>query len=281
MGAVWLARDEGREWVAVKQLYPHFVSNADVLEMFKHEAALTLRLEHPMVPAAVEFGRDSESYYLAMEYVPGVAINSALEQKGGLELSAWLSLAQQLVAGLEHIHERCSADEEPLNILHHDITPSNLLMTEIGLIKLIDFGIASSALRPYQASGSPRGTPGYIAPEVIAGAADIDARADIFSAGVVLWEAAVGARMFPGGALAAINATMYGPPPSPCVRRPDFPHKLEWVVMRALAFDRNDRFPSASAMARALEQAAQMVGCKASNRALSMQILGNAEGSGL
>ena len=276
MGTIWLACNEANEWVALKQLYPHFMTNPDVVGMFEHEAALTLRLEHPMVPAAIEFGRDSDAYFLAMEYVPGVAITSALIHPGGLALRAWMSLATQLLEGMVHIHERRSDSDEPLGIVHHDITPSNLLTTEEGCLKLIDFGIASSSLRPYLASGSPRGTPGYIAPEVIAGRADVDARADIFSAGVILWEAAVGARMFPGGALAAINATMYGPPPSPCSLRQDFPQKLEWVVMRALAFDPNDRFPSARAMARALEQAAQVVGCGASDSALARQILGRA-----
>ena len=256
------------EFVAIKRLFANYVGNASMAAMFRHESSVLAALDHPVVPRLLESGVFAGCPYLVMEHVAGIAAADFVRD-GVPPFVVAIATVASLLSGLQHAHEREDHRGQPLQIVHRDVTPANVLVTRDGDVKLIDFGIATSALRPDEVDGAARGTAGYMAAEVITGLGGVDARADVFSAGAMLYELTVGTRAFGGNNLQAMHAVVDGEYELPTVARRGYPRVLEKVIVRALGKTPDERFESAAAMHEAIEQAATAIGSPISNDALA------------
>jgi serine/threonine-protein kinase len=243
MGVVYKARDrELDEVVAVKMLRPDQADVANSARL-RDELRLARRITHPNVLRTFDLGEVAGIPFISMEYVRGVTLAHLLEHTDRLAYSAGLSVAKQLCQGLAAAHE--------VGVLHRDIKPANLILAPNGNVKLMDFGIARPIRRsePGQTQkGWLVGTPKYLAPEQLRGA-EPDARADIYAVGVVLYEMFTGASPFAGTSyVELVTQTLNQAPPPLSESWPEVPPELERIVLRCLAKDPAERYPSAAAL---------------------------------
>jgi serine/threonine protein kinase len=266
---VFLARDtiSGGRPVAIKRLFGHFAGKSDLVARFRHEAFVLAHLRHPGIPALYEARCEAEQPWLVMDYVPGVDFGRMMSS-GRIPRECALAATFALLGALAHAHSCCDTQGRSLRVVHRDVTPSNLLIANTGTVTLIDFGLATSTALTEESPGTLRGTPGYLAPEAITSEAPVDLRADLFAAGVMLYEATVGARLFTGNVVQVMNATAEARVPRLTAIRSDYPPALESVVLRALARRPEDRYSSAEEMAAELADAARRAGWSASPESL-------------
>ncbi len=250
-----------RRRVVVKRILPHLSQDPRFIRMFMDEATVCGRLQHPNVIQVHDFGKESGTFFLVMEHVHGRNLDRLVarlsHQRATLPVDLVAEIGRQVCLGLAYAHDLASAEGKPLNIVHRDISPSNIMVGFSGVVKVLDFGIANMAedLRVAESTdaGVFKGKSAYLSPEQFAGALP-DRRADIFSLGVVLHEALTGRRLFRRADPAQVRALvleMEIPRPSRFNR--DVPPLLDAIVMRALERDRELRFCSAGDMAEALE----------------------------
>ncbi len=263
MAELFLAKAQGAggfsKTCVIKRVLPHLADDPRFVEMFLDEARLAASLNHPGIVQIFDLGQESGDYFLAMEYLAGEdlhAVQDALRTKGRampVALAVWL--AEQAAAALHHAHERTGADGRSLGIVHRDVSPSNLLLTYDGALKLLDFGIARAEARLVKTHpDAMKGKAGYTSPEQAKGER-VDRRSDVWSLGVVLHELLTGARLFPGQSIVeAALAAMQKPVPPPSALRPEVPAALDAVVLAALERDASRRTPSAEALRQALAQ---------------------------
>ena len=229
--------------VALKRLLPNVAENQRFIDMFLQEAKLAARLIHPNICRLYELGKEGESYYLTMEYVYGRDLRTVLKalkkQCTAIKprIAAWIGL--QVAQGLAYAYQREDENKKPLNIVHRDISPQNIMIGFDGSVKIIDFGIAKAANATVQTDvGILKGKYSYMSPEH-AERASLDARSDIWSLGVVLHELLSQKRLFIGESMAdTIDQVLHRPIP-PLEEVPD---ALSKPVMRMLERDRNNRF---------------------------------------
>ncbi len=259
MGEVWLARQDGpagfRRLVVVKRLLPRFACEAHV-QMFLHEAQVMAVLDHPNVVRIIELGRQGGEYFMVLELVQGASFRSMikLSAAAGARLPFVVSaeIMSQALKGLHYVHCARSPQGVPLGIVHRDVAPDNIMVGFNGVVKLIDFGIAKDLLAPeLTRTNMLKGKPGYLSPEHIRGE-HLDARADVFAAGVTLYEALAGVRPFRGlpDALILHHLLHSEPPPLP----DEVPEVLRELVRRAMAKDPAERFADAATFALALDE---------------------------
>lgn len=254
--------DGGEYEVALKRLLPQLADDKRFVEDFVREGKLAAQLEHPNIIRILEVGRCSRVYFMAMELVRGYSLQAllrrALVQQRLAPIGAVLSMAREVLAALAYAHDSTDELGFARRIVHRDLTPSNLLVTDDGHVKIIDFGVAKALSGQFAtSSGVAKGKLGYMSYEAIRGK-DVDARADVFSIGVVLWELIVGRRLFRGdNDLAVIEMIRQGHVDKPSAKREECPHELDEIVMRAVARDRNARWQSAAAMGRAIDELAR------------------------
>jgi len=262
MAQIYLARAEtelgATRLSVVKQILPAFADDPRFAEMLIHEAKLAARLSHRRIVQVFELGKEKENLYIAMEYVEGFDLNSLLrqctEQKIPLPAPHALGIIADVLEGLDYAHRRDDESGKPLCIVHRDVSPSNVLISYEGEVKLCDFGIAAANdLVKEEATEALKGKAGYMSPEHARGES-IDARADVFAAGIILWELLAGRRLYrPKSEIPLIDqARAADIPPLPDKGVPNHA-VLEAIVRRALAKDRDERYPSAGAMLRDLE----------------------------
>lgn len=251
--------------VAVKRLHPHLARDADVATMFRDEARLSMRIQHPNVAAVLDVVDLNGELLLVMEYVAGTSLARVIQHlaKTGkrLPFAATSCILAGALAGLHAAHEATDERGEPLGVIHRDFSPHNILIGPDGVARVTDFGVAKSKgrLRTTQ-DGLVRGKLGYMSPEQIR-AGELSRRADIFAAGVVLWEMLVGEPLFVGEAEADIMyKVLEAPIPRAHEKAPDVPFALAAVAEQALERDPLERFATAREMARALERAAPPAG---------------------
>jgi serine/threonine protein kinase len=269
MADIYLARRLGPGWferhVAVKVLSPSRAADAEACSMFLDEARLVAMLNHHNIASVLEVDVVDGKHYLAMEYVHGADLRAVLAaaQRAGkaLPIETALSIVCAAAGGLDHAHRRCGPDGKPLELVHRDVSLSNIMVGHDGSVKVIDFGIATTTIASVQAApGVVRGKASYMSPEQCIGD-PVDHRADIFALGVVLYELTTGARCFHGKTdfdrMLAVVRTDYV---APSVLVASYPPELERVIRTALAGDPANRFASAEAMILALEEVAAASG---------------------
>ncbi len=242
--------------VVIKKLREEFAQDAEFVMMFLDEARIAARLNHPNVIQTMEVGQTTDDYFLAMEYLDGQPLSRILSATSfGLPLGMHLSIVADALNGLHYAHELKDYDGTPLNVVHRDVTPHNVFVTYEGQVKVVDFGIAKAAGRAAETRvGVIKGKVGYMAPEQIS-LHPVDRRTDVYAVGVVLYEAATRKRMWEGVRQEDIlSRVVHGDHPrSPRAKRPDVHPELDRIVQKALAFDPNDRYPTAAALQEDLE----------------------------
>ncbi len=247
-----------RRQEVVKVLLPRLARHQDFVDMFIREAVLAAEFRHPNLVQVYDVGQEGELYYIAMEFVDGVDLMRLVRrcrQVGRpLSLDFVLAVVAHVAEALAAVHDATDVQGRPLNIVHRDVTPQNLMVGFDGQVKLVDFGVAQTLLARAHADQALLGKGPYMAPEQWTDG-PVDHRADIFALGVVLYELTVGRRLFkrssPEETRAAILA---GEVPRPSRVRPGFPRNLEEVILRCLALEPRHRFPSARAVRRAIEE---------------------------
>jgi eukaryotic-like serine/threonine-protein kinase len=258
MAEVWRARDDVlARPVAVKILLPHLAKEDGILERFKREALSAARLVHPNIVSIYDTGTEGRPqdriHYIVMEYC-GRGSLADLIRDGPVDPQAAREIGAAVCDALAYAHDG--------GILHRDIKPGNVLVSQDGTLKVADFGIAKAAFATgdVTTSGEILGTVTYVAPELVAGE-EADARTDLYSLGVVLYESLTGWPPFRGEThMATALMHIHEPPAPPRSLRPGIPRDLEDVIMTALNKDPGERFPSAADMRAALGARRDLVG---------------------
>ena len=244
--------------IALKRLLPQFVDDKMFVEDFVREAKLASLLNHPNIVRIHELGRIGITYFIAMELVRGVPLlqltKLATAARLAAPVGATLAILGELLDALEYASNATDHYGETLEIVHRDLSPSNVLVTEDGHAKIIDFGVAKAVSGKFMTNtGLVKGKLGYMAPEVLAGK-QIDKRADIFSLGVVAWELLTGRRLFRGAnELEVITKIRDGVKDPPSTYNAKCSPELDEIVMHALARRRDERWPAAGVMRIALD----------------------------
>jgi serine/threonine protein kinase len=262
MGAVYLAQQSRpRRQVAVKVLLPITTlqqhQQTAFLERFRRESDAAASLEHPNITPIHEYGEREGLAYLVMAYVSGGTLRDELETEGKLPLTRVVNYLEQIAAALDFAHER--------KVVHRDIKPANILMTPEKRLLLTDFGLVKIMIdgqnqNPLSEVGMPMGTPDYMAPEQVIGA-EVDARADIYSLGVLLYHMVTGAPPFQGKTPMKVALQhVHMPPPLPRISRPDLPPAAEQVILRALTKRPADRYMTSRDLATAFRLALEAAG---------------------
>jgi eukaryotic-like serine/threonine-protein kinase len=252
---VALRRDDASARLyALKRILPTLAEDGEFIQMFLDEARLVVQLDHPGVVPIHELGKHGEGYYIAMEYVPGRDLRALVQRtraRGGLPVPLAAYLGWRVADALDHAHRKRDARGTPLQIVHRDVSPANVLLGFDGSVRVIDFGIAQAALRTRR-DAALRGKFGYMSPEMASGG-PVDRRSDVFALGVVLHELLTGARLFTGPSeLAVLEKVRRAEVPAPSRVNPAVPRGLDAVVLRALARDPAERFGWASELRDAL-----------------------------
>jgi eukaryotic-like serine/threonine-protein kinase len=238
--------------VAIKRLLPQFACNPEFEALFVHEARLVARIQHPNVVATLDVVADAGELVLVMDYVPGETLArlmlaaAACSERVPARIA--LAIVRDALSGLHAAHEARDRRGEPLDIVHRDVSPQNLIVGSDGVTRVLDFGIAKAATSiELTREGLVRGKAAYMAPEQLSGGA-VTRRADIFALGVVLWEMLVGERLFPGGTRPELASGGDGRVTSPRERGAPIEPALDAIVMRALAPRAEERFETARQM---------------------------------
>jgi serine/threonine-protein kinase len=260
------------EKVVIKQLRSDVAEDEDFKAMFIDEARLSVRLVHPNVVRTFEAGREGARCYIVMEFLDGQPLSRVRRrgrQGGKLPLDIHLRILSEVLAGLHYVHELTDSHGMPLGIVHRDVTPPNVFVSYEGDVKVVDFGIAKAATRLVETRmGVLKGKISYMAPEHARGD-NVDRRSDIFSVGVMLWEAVKGRRFWQGHDELSIYRRLLADD-LPELGSDDVGHKaLLPIIERALAVDMNKRYRTAAEMREAIEGALREMGSRVSRRAVS------------
>lgn len=270
MATVFLARLGGvagfQRFVAIKRLHPHLANDRDFIQMFLDEARIAARLHHPHVVPIMEIGESEKGYYLVMEYIEGDTLARLMARSAqsgnALPTKVAIRAALDALAGLHAAHEMTDDEGKPLEIVHRDVSPQNILVGVDGSSRITDFGVARAASRlTTTKSGQLKGKLSYMAPEQARGKG-IDRRADVFAMGIVLWELLARKRLFKGdgGEAETLNKVMNEPIPHLHDANAELPEPIAAVCMQALERDVDKRFKTAAIFAETLEKAASDAG---------------------
>ncbi len=245
MAEIFLARHEGLEGlertVVLKRILPLHSHDEEFVTMFLDEARLMAALTHPHIAQVFDLGKEDDTYYIAMEHVRGPTLGTLLQsasrsQEQLLPQQTALAIALNVAQALDYIHGLRDDHGRPLQIVHRDLNPANVLVGYTGAVKLIDFGIAKSMTKVYETrTGVIKGTFGYIAPEQLSGEGVVDHRADVFALGVLLYEMCVGAHPFDAtDQLNRIEDILNANYKPPSAVSPGFPRVLNELIVRCL-----------------------------------------------
>jgi serine/threonine protein kinase len=292
MAEIFLARLPGvgiegfEKLVVLKRILPQHALDPELLRMFLDEARLSATLTHPHVIEVYDVGAEGDAPFFAMEYVHGANVREMLRAQGRragpaskpsapLPLAHAVTIVAAAAEGLHYAHERLGPGGEPLGIVHRDVSPSNVLCSFDGAVKVSDFGIAKWAFqRTRTQEGTLKGKFAYMSPEQCR-ARPVDRRSDIFALGAILYELTTGAAPFAGASeLDILNqiATGRASPPVWPEALGEYPRALSEIVLRALAPEADDRYPTMQALQIALESFARGAGVALSTVALAAYV---------
>src|SRR5688572_14117542 len=243
--------------VALKRLLPHLAEDASFIRSFVREAKLASTLQHPNIVQTLELGRVGATYFISMEFIDGRDVRRVLRHarkvSGPPPINVTLALMIQLCDALDYAHHRTDGNGNPLGIVHRDLSPSNLLLTRNGHLKVIDFGIAKAVSAQLATqTGRVKGKLAYMAPESIAGK-ELDARSDLFAAGVVFHELLTARPLFAQkNEYQTLLKVQRGDVQPPSTFNEGVPKEIDDIVLKALAREPEDRWLSAAALRDAL-----------------------------
>src|SRR5689334_11943915 len=242
--------------VALKRMLPHVASNEDMVKAFVREARLASHLRHANVAQTYELGKVDDIYFIAMELITGPTLRHILKHcaqtTGPMPVQIALNILNQICDALDYAHNLCDETGQPLGIIHRDVSPSNIILDEAGVAKLIDFGIAKASAAGMQTmSGAIKGKFGYMAPEYLLGS--IDARADLFAVGVIAHELLTNRPLFSvADDMETLRRVRTMPLQPPSHKNPNVPAEIDDIVMTALSRDPDGRWQHATALRTAL-----------------------------
>jgi hypothetical protein len=251
--------------VAIKRLHPQFAKDPEFVAMFLDEARLAARVRHPNVVPVLDVVAEGGELFLVMDYVEGESLSRLIgaSRKRGHAPPPHIAAAivAQSLHGLHAAHEARDERGDPLSIVHRDMSPQNVLVGTDGVARVLDFGVAKAVGRAQiTREGELKGKLPYMAPEQVRRGAKVTRRTDVYSAGVVLWEALAARRLFDGdGEGEILSSVIEGPTGPPSSEEPGVPAVLDAITMRALRRDPKERFATAREMAIAIEAAIGVV----------------------
>ena len=262
MAEVFLARDVGPHdtirHVAIKRILPQIADDETFVEMFLDEARLAVQLNHPTICHIYDFGQLEDTYFIAMEWVNGIPLGKLIKEakdSGGIPAAVACRIIAQIAEALNYAHQERDGVGRPMNIVHRDVSPQNIMIRYDGVVKLLDFGIAKAATQSsVTEAGVVKGKFSYMSPEQCLGR-PLDARSDIFSLGACLFEALTGKSPFRRNSdLDTMRAIVHEPSQSVRILRPDVPETLDIIIRKAIAKDPSARFQTAGDCYVALER---------------------------
>ena len=260
---IYLARIGGEagfeKYVVVKVLHDHLADDQEFVRMFLDEARLGAQLEHSNIVQTLELGQEEGRYFMVMEYLAGMSLAMVARksqqrvQGGRIPVDLVLGLAAQACAGLHYMHEKTGSDGRPMNMVHRDISPQNLVISFEGMLKIVDFGIAKARVREtHTKSGTIKGKFAYMSPEQCL-AQEVDRRTDIFAMGTLLHELLTGRRLFKRqSTYETYQAIIAGKVAPPSATNHELDPALDQAVMRALAYKKEERYKTAEELGEAL-----------------------------
>jgi serine/threonine protein kinase len=269
MAEIFLARGEGvagvERYCVLKRILRDRASDVHFVQMFLDEARLAAQLQHPNIAQVYDIGKLGDSFFFTMEYVHGETVRALLHRSLGLRrklpIASVLTIVAGAAAGLHHAHVRVGVDGRALDIVHRDVSPSNLMVSYEGGVKLVDFGVAKASDRAHETkSGTVKGKISYLSPEQCRGKR-VDRRSDLFSLGICFWEMLTCERLYRRDSdFENMNAIAGEPPPAPSSRRSDVPPELDDLVLRLLAKEPEGRCQTAEELIEAVEGVAARTG---------------------
>ena len=281
MAEIFLAKSASiggvERYVVLKRIMRQRAADAQLVRMFLDEARLAAQLQHANIAQVYDIGKLGDAYFFTMEYVHGETVRALLHRSHALRkpvpLGCVLTIAAGTAAGLDYAHGRIGRDGRPLNIVHRDVSPSNLMVSFDGGVKIVDFGVAKAADRIHDTrSGTVKGKIAYLSPEQCKGT-PVDRRSDLFSFGIVMWEMLTTERLYRRGSdFDNMTAIVNEPTAAPSTKRSEIPPELDAIVLRLLAKDPDQRFQTAGETLEAIEQVAAQSGSVLSTAGLGRQM---------
>ncbi len=264
MGSIYEAQQFGAEGfikkVAIKTILPRYAKRESQIASFVGEARLVANLVHQNIVQIHHLGRHEGGYYIAMEYIDGITLTNFMSMHVQLVRQTPVDIAtfitSRICRGLEYAHSKKDAEGKPLNLVHRDVSPNNIMIDTEGEVKLTDFGVAKAEHFMEDESDDLVGCVEFMSPEQ-ARCAPVDGRSDIFSLGLVFYELLSGTRLFrcpDGDVVGALKSVVEAEVPDPRQYRPELPSSVVEIVLRMLAKDRDERYQTAGELARALEE---------------------------
>ncbi|MGZ3481326.1 MAG: serine/threonine-protein kinase, partial [Myxococcaceae bacterium] len=279
MAEVFLAKTDGpmgfEKLLVIKRILPHLAQDPQFIEMFLGEAKLAAQLNHPNLVQLFDFGEAEGSYFIAMEYIDGPTLRYLLARSRDLQAPISLALAARIVSsaaeGLAYAHDfRDHLTDEPLHLVHRDVSPDNILISRSGAVKLVDFGIAKARGQSHHTqAGTVKGKVAYMAPEQLRGE-PLDRRVDLYALGVVLYELCTGRMPFEANSDASmVRAVLYDAVIPAAQRVPNLPPALQSIIGHLLARDREARYQDCRTLHADLEAFVRSTGEATTGFALS------------
>ncbi|HET8798680.1 MAG TPA: protein kinase, partial [Thermoanaerobaculia bacterium] len=262
MAEVWKARMRGVEGfqkvVAIKKILPHLSDNQEFIEMFVDEAKLAAQLNHNNIIHIYDLGKIQSSYYIAMEYIDGFDLKTILrlgaERDQPMTVELALFIASKIAAALDYAHRKKDFEEKEMGLVHRDVSPQNVLISQEGDIKLCDFGIAKAASKAsHTQAGALKGKLQYMSPEQAWGRS-IDRRSDVFALATVLFEMLTGRKLFTGdNELSILEQVREARVQPPSLHNDEVTPEIDKIVLKALQKDPANRYQTAGELARDID----------------------------
>ncbi len=258
--AVATTADGKRQILAIKRILPQYSNDEEFVSMLVDEAKLMVLLNHPNIVPMMEFGKVEDSCYIAMEFVEGITLKSLVKrikdsgQRCSIDMA--VHIAREIGTGLAYAHRKVDENGTALGIVHRDISPTNILISFDGDVKIADFGISKASNQSHRTQiGVIRGKTGYMSPEQTKSGAVIDQRSDLYSLGIIFFELLTGQRLYQAESIPeALRIIRKGEIPSIRQIRPEVPESLEIIALKALTADVDQRYQRADAFVDSLNE---------------------------